>query len=1666
MDMSRKNYFKVKASSVFQLILILCVLLPLSCVPQGSSGGRKTKAATSETTTDDTTPDAPSFNGTVNSIQNGNSSSSTTTNIAGDFATSLYLRGSQVDTFAKDDHQNTPQCLLVPFTQASVQKVLIVTALPRFFLNLTTNTQEYYYLLSPASTSQNKTFCQKAEVLGAISLSYPGSTPVYELSSVCPNCTFSSLLSDSLSFITQKGITISQVQLLNLRIQITAQGGSQIPGGQSCSSTPECASKGFDCCNFGQCVRDKEVRSDADQTSTAFLQALSVIGIRASAIYEYPQYFHLCSVATPVDDTPTPAPDPNIEAAERFKRLKALFDCTSPIEGEMSICQSLHSDVQATISETGTNQFATLSDDRNFNSTYYGTNTLPQHSIYKVIYAGETLFEENTIVSGMTIGPGGNGTGNDNFDDTQIINITHTPAASAPDDNLSLLYKIDGSCEKISTFLAKCYKVYVQGENLSKVTDHFPASNEFNLPFYADVSKTITVEVDEATQLQGSAWDLVQTNPARVQFLGTDLSVFDTQVVKINFFVNLQSYPKVLLAKQNALDEIKTICLCGSELDCRLEEKTDSEGVVTDYLCVYPSTNVTPPPLQQTVLFSAKSVPHRFYDKDGVYHEEGATLDIEQEGTEFSYTNDDLLRPNNVDSYVGFNEIYGSFTTNGTSAVPAKEVRVVNNKTYDIYVNSGNFSTCFYCGSDYYSNLVRIFPSNFTSKGGGYTPDLEINDALATDNLRKDDLLFGRACFVPATMIPWTHNANSTRQSQRSGRLSAQHFMFANGYNRDWYGFDYGSIIGSFDGVRWFSIGNQRRIQARSNRLFIAINGYFGDLTASTTYSVTVQDSSTSAGNSAIITSDYDSVGAECQKAHECSTDSDCASQLGWEYSCESITAMTSPWPRFDSNALETPGVSDTVNLRSFFQATSGSNKRCVYRGRGAACIGDYTITDVNSTFTGTSQRGLHTCSQNNHCQTFIQGVASPSFNNKIARFGKSVKSQNASSFVLEDELDVIGLGARIIGRPYAWRGDDTIPTDAQSNLSQNNVTSLCIPGRDNGDDTLLNNHTNIPSSDALGDQINAMGVTPDLITGNSGGVAHYLSSCSIMNSDGDYIFKSATGSITDASLLSGLDISNLAAHQALPTNSLAIFESDDMTGNEIIKNFEENFIEEVSYQENRCLRAPGSACFSNLDCAPNPFIADQVGNINTDDSSVTNILNAYEIKFWQEELICSQEKASTDEDFNLGDNRCCRETGNDLTIGTSTVNPDDGTDKDLDFGLIPGVSTSINSQTRNSRLSTIWDLINPLDTNYPPLITVPDNQCALGSCGAPEDLERQFNTFNEMAARTCCSKNWIRHFNRDDNGGGHTWGPDKTQQIPKESFRCYNYIECDDADGTCGSEPGADFVGYSCSHTDSPTHPGCLARSVPQGEADLIFDWVGSLELTGIPQMAIKNATHPGFICTADPDNQSASGLGKIAPDLLISGAQPEFLNTDGQQYLKASDPTNFETDNVRQIFSPDTASCCLPAGTQMAADDNPETCCTGYIGTNGTCQLPDYSDVSLYLNRYISSEAQDEVSGAFDSQTGYLNSTVDVIRIACTRNLCESGVVVPGVSLSNLRTRGHELDVAQRRRFLDGDDESNSFSGLNVLYDRGLRWNTHIYCSDDELDNPPSTIFDCAAF
>lgn len=1628
--------FHHSSRKLMQIMLCLLALFLTSCLGQQSGSATKRTSKAGTTNTSNNTPTAPTFPTTVNYFQNGAVTTTTLLTLPIQTTDSFYLRGNEVHTYIKNFQVSTTQCMAVPFLTSN--KILIAAATPRSVTNFTTGSLEYYYSFSPNAKTNNQTFCQKVGVINQMGVLYPGKTLIYAFSDLCTNCSGAELASSAVTLHTVSGTKISEISTASLSIKVTTTPVIDDTV-VSCSSSATCKAKGYDCCSLGQCVNDKQLKSGVDQSSTEYQQALQDILGNPSHIYNYPNFYFLCSSDIVPDPTPSPATNPQEEAQDRFNHLKELYECINPIEGEMGLCTSTYTDVK----KAGTTIFETGADDRNFNSTYTGTSSLPLHSIDRVIYAGETLFENNTFLkSGLSIGPSGNGTGNDNLTDTQVINLTYTASSSAPNDTLKIRYKMDASCTYVNASLAKCYKVYVQGQNDGKITDHYPASNEFILPFYADTNKTLKVEVDDTTKLNGTHWQLVQTAPARVEFLGTGLQVYDTQVVKITYFVTL-SDNNVFQKKRDALEEVKTMCQC-ADLTCNIKPAYDDDNNIIDYVCSYPDGSQGNVPLQQTVLLSAKTAPHRYYDQLGVYQSEITPTTTQQEGTKFQYTKDNLLRPNNVTTYIGFNEIYGSFSPLSGSAKPAKEVRVEKGKTYDIFVDSGSFSTCFYCGSDYFSNLARIFPQNFSSNGSGYVPDFKVSSKLTTPTYRGDDLLFGRACFVPATMIPWTHDTDSDRQQQRLKRLAAQHFLFANGYQRDWYGFDYGSVIGSFDGVKWFSVGNQRRIKAATSKLFLAINAYYSDQTIDSTYTITVSDASTVPLAGSTVTNDFNSDGAECQKAHVCSKDTDCLAQLGPEYVCETVTTLNSKWPQFDDNALELPSSELTQNLYTLFGASAGGSKRCVYRGRGSVCTGDYSNIDSEVAYNNSDRPGTHMCSSNNYCQRFTQGIPQTKFNNRIARYAKSVAVQNASSDVPYSDADTIGLGARILGRPYDWNGTEAITSDAQSSLTNNNVSAICIPGRNPENDQLKNSHSASLTSSYLGDQINNIGMTLDTVSNNSA----YLSSCGPIDSSGNYIAKTVSNL---SLLLSDSNIARSAGRNYVPTNSLKILEA--LSGNELVKIFEDEQITSTMYQENRCLRAPGSTCFTDLECAANKIISDRVANIDSTNSTVQTTLNKYEIKFWQERLVCAQDKLPTEEGFDVKNNKCCREMGNTITVGTFI---NEAGRANFTTSAVPGVDMALDSPTRSSRVSTVYDLLAD-SANNPALFAAPSDQCN-SACSLDTVLDKQFNTLSAIGERTCCTGHWVRNFDKTQNGGGHRWGPAKMQNIPKSSFRCLNWVQC-----TSGINCGTSFT---CDHVDEPDDPACFARSTSNSEAKMIFDWINSIELRGIPQIRIKSSDFSELRCKVNPDDQStAPALGALLPpSMLVEADSREYENLSGQEFYSAVDDTNFAA-GMKKVFSEDELTCCRPLGTKMAQGSDPNLCCSGFINPeNNLCQMPDYTNLSIYFNKYVSSGAKGLASSLFNNETGFIKSPSTVEQLACQVKACASGKLARGVSLSNLKVPGHTGSEKLVKRFIDGSDLANNFSGLSDLYDAGLRWNENVYCVPAELEI--ETVVDCSNF
>ena len=1651
------------------IFVMFFALFLQGCMPKAKGKKPAQRKATASATTDTPKTPPPVFSNVTNFIQNGASVFLTTTKLDINFSDSIQLRGKEVDAYIRAAGTSNVVCLASQFESSKV--IVLLAAVPRSIYNFTTQSKEYYYNIAPSDNSSNQSFCQKAGLMSQLSTLYPTFTLKYKMSEICATagvCKVSSYSSQGLELFNQSGNPITQVMTKQLLFLINNNPLSQNPTGQTCTDSSQCKTQGYDCCNSGQCVKD--LAQIPGSSGVNFDQALQDILNNPSAIYNYPQFYYICSSPTKDPSGPIDTTDPQNEASLRVKRLENLYNCTSKIEGEYGVCTVMHENVKLSkpIDSPENKKYSAGNDDRNFKTTFTNSDNIDLNSlvsIEKLIYGGVVIYdytrtEVNKLIvsyindsTPQTPAFGITGDNNDDGENGAFVKLYKKPVA-ATSDTLEIKYKIDASCSLINKSLAKCEKYYIQGQNSKRgniqkfVTDHFPGTDKFKIPLYANLGKAITVEVDGLLQKRESDWELIEGAPGIIQFYPS--KVTDGQKVRITYYADITTetkvnniivkVPNIMSSKLKALEDIKSICSC-PDLKCSLLPIENASKKIVDYACVFPEPPAVEPPISQKIFVSSKSVPVRFFDKVGNSQSTVNAGMGQQDGTVFKYDNDDLLKPSNLNNYIGFNEIYGSISYSNGSAKPAHQVNVKKGNTYDIYVDRGSFSNCIQCGNDYYSQLTKLFP--LTQFGSGVKPLIGQTNRSMTTGIRSDDLKFGRACVVPATMIPWSHAPKSSERDQRNSRMDTQHFFYANGYQYDWYGFDYGSVIGSFDGVKWFSIGTNRRIKAESSKMFVAVNGAMGDLTLEATYEVTVNDGSLNPLGSNMVTSDFNSDGAECQQFHQCSTDNDCASTLGWEYACAPVGEITTTWPKFDDNGKEIPEIVREDNRLAAILGVSNPGKRCVYRGRGALCSPNFSNINVNSTFNTSTSKAMHSCSDNNYCEAIsVNGLASQKFNDTIVRYGKVRVDSN---------VDTFGLAALIPGRPTSWNPTRAAADNILRNLNKTKSQAMCLPGRDIEKNSFLEQNSTTPTDpDYKGDKVLGIGMTYKKSAAVND---NYLNACSIMDSSKNYYRNSST----NPSALFKLD----AGSQAVSTNSLSIFNTifnakgikfDLLKTNSMILN-------SVSFTENRCMRAPAASCFTDLDCSPSKVISDKLKSISAEDSVVTAILNKYEVKFWQEELICSQPIAKTSSTYDPKNNYCCRDVGNTISLPSADII------NELNYKKVPGIDTAITDKTRYTRAATMYKLTNdPDNSNFPELRTAVTDQCNKpGGCLTINNtlsLDKQFRTFATFAEKTSCSGDWVRPFVT----GNHKWEASRFQTFTPATFQCMNWY------------PGNG--GYTCAgyEADDPSCPlAQTTSSSPKGKN--VLDYLAKLELMGIPQIYFEKKsffTEPtltgpenGLSCKSDPSGRQKSYTTYMTPiQLFADGAVAEYID-ESREYLSAIDSKNFKT--MKQIFKSDEVVSCLPAGTNMKQGDDPEKCCTGMINASTLkCQLPDYVDVSVYTNRYVSSEAKRLNDSLFD-QSGYLKDATYAAQIACEKQICASGTLAFGILISKLPTPGQLQTDAKYYRFLEGNSVDNT-NGLLDLYNKGLKLNNHAYCvpksvaqSATSANSNDLTVFSC---
>lgn len=822
--------------------------------------------------------------------------------------------------------------------------------------------------------------------------------------------------------------------------------------------------------------------------------------------------------------------------------------------------------------------------------------------------------------------------------------------------------------------------------------------------------------------------------------------------------------------------------------------------------CYTPPTNTTPSvPSQQTISVNSRSAPHRFFKSCGTEFG-GATCGSgdNQEGDFFEYLDTGNILPSQQP--FGMNSILGPMNVTLDKALPAKTVTVELDQVYQLTTTSGFYTPCPTCGKDSWFTSFSPYPTSSYGVGlrnVGFSTQRDLFDNNTTGG-NYEDTVFGRACWVPPTMLPFTHYAGyGSTQAQRLARLKTQAALYANGYQKDWYGFNKGALIGSFDGVSWFAIGNGRIVRSTSKKLFLAINAPFADLASPTLHVVNVQayDGINTAAQvdydpSLHLTHAYQNMAGTCQANHICTVDKDCVTKLGWEYMCADVQGLKSNWPQFDAEANETPNASANLTIDQILaqkRFPSPSTRRCVYRGAGSLCIPNSTV------ITDTNKRKTLTCAPNFYCANVNTSAAV--FNSKVSRYASALEN------IPVTRNHYFGKDANVLGRPLSYVASSlttTLPNDVRQNLIQNltayeplaaSATGVCVPGKalpeTSNQTTMFNPYEQHKAGDPSGraDFIN------QIASCNSSLFTSYrYSSCPVIGNDGNYEFLTDPFVTTTYALRAraqnscGLDA--LLDTASLSSGSEALSSSSPFRGIEA-KTLANQTVIAPSIARDACLRRAGSVCHTDLDCGPNKLMAEQVENF-----SLAYFGNEAEKLYYSEYLVCGQGTAKPQPSdvagsnaYSMSNNLCCREIGSNLTTVTNNipnkVNPQAAThnnastlDDDyltLSFGLktSTAVGTIPNDKFRYSRFASVENIT----ASTRPILNAFQDRIAPGSStlataqGTNVATPNQWRTLNETNSESCCGGGWIRKF----SDGSTDWTRRDRVYMDIRNFACIN---------------------------------------------------------------------------------------------------------------------------------------------------------------------------------------------------------------------------------------------------------------------------------------------------
>ena len=766
---------------------------------------------------------------------------------------------------------------------------------------------------------------------------------------------------------------------------------------------------------------------------------------------------------------------------------------------------------------------------------------------------------------------------------------------------------------------------------------------------------------------------------------------------------------------------------------------------------------------------SSKTIPLLFFNEDGL------RIDFDHNGNQIPRAG--VPKKNYSQEQSSITNIFGGLT-NG--AIPPRKIDVTIGRTYNIYVNSPSqdYKPCALCfeeneisrkniNTDWevWNSSFSAFPSGKNAKGaqatGFITSRFERNNNDNTSLGNYEDTIFGRACFVPPTMLPFSHTTNSDMPSQRQNRQNVQAILFANGYQKDWFGFNLGALIGSFDGISWFAIGSGTSIRASSDTLFIAFNNPFGDYASEHIYEILISEKKSSQQQSLRIPIvNYDEnlerndleqqQAGICGRYHSCDTDRDCIAKLGHQYKCLATSTIQTLWPEFSTQGKEDNRNNSNL-LKNLLPNLPLNQNRCVYRGAGAICA---QFDDKNLYITN---RHL-TCSANFHCAP----LGSKSFNDNIVRSLNEIADDNTNRF---------GHLNAVLGRPQKYYNakeglQDNIQTallkNIMANISDNTITitstgtpegtttaiaGLCRPGINSSTTTkahLLQN--NPPGPNDYPDFLSQVGVclstTPTNATGRRDGRRDDVRTCPVLDGDGNLVEK--TG-------LNDNDIKELAFEQFVCSG----YENSNPNFGDLFDDFYLNGVDNIylnisspKIPSNICLKQAGTPCHTDLECYPSRLHAENSEIFDGPD--IDNFTRDY----FEEYLVCGQSSQTPSRyqfrdssviksiynNHSLKTNRCCRLQGNDISVYSKTaIN---------------------NITTRNYPRFQILKDQEPLSAE--------DNAVKL--VGTPSSAPNEWRKLNTINQKTCCGGTWIRKFNNDTNA----WPI--VSSYPYQIFKCLNY--------------------------------------------------------------------------------------------------------------------------------------------------------------------------------------------------------------------------------------------------------------------------------------------------